>query len=68
MTKIPSEFQYEFVQQNACNLIKLGNDKKDGYKEKMEFLAPWLIKVEKKLTLRELSKGDVLNSLIEHFD
>ena len=68
VTEIPSEFLYEFFQHYACDLIKLGNDKKDGYKEKMEFLAPWLIKVEKELTLRELSNGGVMKSLIEHFE
>ena len=68
VTGIPSGFLYKLFQHYACDLIKIGNDKKDGYLKKMEFLAPWLIKVEKELTLREMSNGGVMKSLVEHFN
>ena len=68
VTEIPSEFLYELFQQYACDFIKTGNDKNDGYEEQMETLIPWLMRVENELARREITKGGVMKSLVEHFN
>lgn len=65
---IPSDFLRELFYKYAVEIIKIGNDKNDGYKKEMLIFIPWLIRVEKELTLRELSNGGVMDSLIKHFD
>ena len=65
---IPSDFLRELFFKYAVEIIKIGNDKNDGYKKEMLVFIPWLIRVEKELTIRELSNGGVMDSLIINFN
>ena len=65
---IPSDFLRELFFKYAVEIIKIGNDRNDGYKKEMLIFVPWLIRVEKELTIRELSNGGVMDSLIQNFN
>lgn len=65
---IPSDFLRELFYKYAVEIINIGNDKNDGYEKEMLIFIPWLIRVEKELTIRELSNGGVMDSLIKHFN
>ena len=62
---IPSDFLRELFFKYAVEIIKIGNDKNDGYEKEMLIFIPWLRRDEKKLTIHELSYGGVMDSLIK---